>query len=60
MIPSQCSGLKDPAQIIAAVWIQSLAWEIPYATGAAIKKIIIIKIKKINRQGISHENLSFS
>lgn len=46
MIPSQCSGLKDPAQIIAAVWIQSLARKLPYAIGAAIKKIIIIKIKK--------------
>ena len=36
MIPSR--GLKDPALLVAVAQIQSLAWELPYATGAAIKE----------------------
>ena len=38
---------KNPtavAQIAVVAWIQSLAWELPYAAGAAIKKKIIKKI----------------
>ena len=40
----QCSGLKDPrvataaVQVVAVALIQFLAWELPYATSAAIKK----------------------
>ena len=28
--------LKDSAQVVAVAWNQSLAWELPYAVGAAI------------------------
>ena len=35
--PAQCSGLKGSGVATAAAWIQSLAWELSYATGAAIK-----------------------
>ena len=36
------------AQVAAGAWIQSLTWELPYATGAAIKlKIKTKKEKKI-------------
>ena len=40
---TQCSGSKDPVllqlwcRVAAAAWIQSLAWELPYARGATIK-----------------------
>ena len=30
--PARCSGLKDLVQVTAAVWIRSLAQELPYAT----------------------------
>ena len=33
-----CSGLKDLALGTASAWIQSLAWELPYAVDVAIKK----------------------
>ena len=32
---AQCSGLKD---LVFNPWIQSLAWELPHAMGAVIKK----------------------
>ena len=39
--PTWQSGLKDPVfpqlQHRSQAWIQSLAWELPHATGAAIK-----------------------
>ena len=39
---AQCSGVKRPSVTAAVVQIQSLIWELPHATGAAIK----IKINK--------------
>ena len=45
--PAWCSGLKDPTfPLTAAAWVQSLAGEFPYATGAAIKKKKLKKKKK--------------
>ena len=39
---SQCGQLKELAllqlQCRSQLWIQSLAWELPYTLGAAIKK----------------------
>ena len=35
---AQHSGLKDQAQVAATAGIQTLAWELPYAAGAATKK----------------------
>ena len=29
-------GLKDPTQVTALAWVQSLAWELPYAVDMAI------------------------
>ena len=45
-LPARCSGLRfwcclscGVGHIVCTtVWIQSLAWELPYATGVAIKK----------------------
>ena len=40
-VPIVAQGVKDltaVAQLAAVAWIQSLAWECPYATGAAKKK----------------------
>ena len=42
--PPWCSGLRIPPQQLGLmlrcreVWVQSLAWGLPYAMGAAIKK----------------------
>ena len=35
-------GLKDPVKVAAAAQIQSLAQELPYALGVALKKITSI------------------
>ena len=52
-VPTMVQGFKNPtavvwvaaevwalcsAQVAAAAWIQSLAWKLPYALGASIKK----------------------
>ena len=42
------------AQVTATAQIHSLAWELPYATGAAIKKITIIYH---HQQAKSHDHL---
>ena len=40
LIPDPAQWVKEfgfaQAKVIAVVWIQSLAWELPYAMGAAI------------------------
>ena len=40
--PPQHSGLNSVAtavaQVAAAAWIWSLAWELPYAVGSAVRK----------------------
>ena len=41
--------VKGSSVDTTAAWMQSLAWELPYATSAAIK-IIIMKNLKIKRK----------
>ena len=47
------SGLKDLAQVAASAWIQSLARELPYAVGTAIKKK-----KKKKKKNWSHQSVT--
>ena len=38
LIPGLVQWVKGSGVAIAVAWIQSLAWEFPYATGAAIEQ----------------------
>jgi len=38
LIPSMAQWDKGSSVAAAGAWIQSLAWELPYAVGVAVKK----------------------